>query len=175
MAKDSYVQKFGEIIVELEKLYGLEETNELGVRYLELDIDSVMSYENNLVMAASVEDKKRKNSEAGKYVVLIAYMKDRLEFYGKKKLNYSDYPRIDTVAECLLNFVDKETVSSQALNNLNKVIFVLQGVDKRFVQHKFGLGYRFIRLFLIMVLWENYCNASILARFIIDQIFVGEV
>lgn len=174
-AKDSYVQKLGEIVWELEQLYGLAETNDLGVQYVELEIGDVINYENSLIMSSSADAKKGRNFDAGKYTVLVAYINDRLNFYGKKKLNYSDYPRMDVVAQCLWRFLQKNTIDAQALNSLNKVIYVLQEVDSRFVQHKFGLGYRFLRMFIVFAMWGNYCNAGVLARFIIDQLIPGEV
>ena len=148
-AKDRYRQKLGEIIGQLEMLYGLGEQNELGVAYVELDIETIMEYENQLIMGLSTEDKKVRNLDAGKSIVLISYIKDRLEFYGRRKLDYSEYPRADVIAQCLLRF--------------NKL-----------VSHKFGLGYRYLRMFIVFALWGNYCNASVLAKFIINQLVLRE-
>lgn len=173
-AKDRYRQKLGEIIGQLEMLYGLGEQNELGVAYVELDIETIMEYENQLIMGLSTEDKKVRNLDAGKSIVLISYIKDRLEFYGRRKLDYSEYPRADVIAQCLLRFTEKDTISGDALNNLNMVVYILQEIDNKLVSHKFGLGYRYLRMFIVFALWGNYCNASVLAKFIINQLVLRE-
>lgn len=174
MANDRYLTKLAEIVSTLEDVYGLHDSNENGVKYIELDISDVIDYENRKVLNTSADDKKLKNIEAGKSTVLIAYIKDRLEFYGKRKLQYVGYPRTDVIAACLLKFICRETMTSRALNELNKVIFVLQEVDSKLVQHKFGLGYRFLRIFIVMALWGNYCNASVIARLVLNQLVLGE-
>lgn len=172
--KDGYRQKLGEIADKLEVTYGLAEQNELGIPYVELDIESVMLYQRSLIKNKSAEEKKNINSNAGKIIVLIAYVSDRLDFYKKRKLDYNRYPRIDTIARCLLPFVQKDTISSTSLAELNKIVHILRHVDEHLVSYRSGLGYRYLRLFTIISLWGNYCNASIIAKLIINQLTLRE-
>ena len=55
---------------------------------------------------------------------------------------------------------------------LNTIIKILDELDKKQVAVRVGLAYMFLRIFIVMVLHGNLCNASIVADFIINQFSV---
>lgn len=171
--KDSYIERLATIILASEEIYGLTATNGLGVPYSDLDVTEVVKLVGDGVVSLSKEEIYRRNVEVGKHMVLLAYLSTRLRFFGKVKLDYSVYPCMDVVANTLLSFTKKEMITQDILRELNKTVLVLSEVDYKFVNHRCGLGYRFLRLFLIMALYGSYCNASIIAVLILDQLITN--
>ena len=167
--KDSYILKLGEIASEIEKAYGLAEVNEMGLAYAKLDIEDVISHVSGELKKLPKEEVFKRNQSAGRAVVLAAYISGRLSFFGKVKLDYSEYPRMSVVAGILLAFTKKKTVTEYNYRQLNKIITVLAKVDQKFINHRFGLGYRYLRIFLLLILYGSYSNAGIIASFILDQ------
>jgi hypothetical protein len=112
------------------------------------------------------------NVSAGKSLVLLSYVSSRMKFFNKKRLDYSAYPYMKTVCKVLLNFTSSSTVNVDNVKLVNKIIVILSKIDERFVQYRYGLGYRYLRIFIIMILYGNYTNAAVVADFILNQIIV---
>lgn len=164
---DSYVQAIGEIVEASEKVYlgryGLSAKSNVV-----LAISTVSSRINEL----SNEEKVRMNEEVGKQIVLLSYLVFRLKYYHTKRLDFSMIPGMREVAEIALLFTERENVNSKNLRLVNKIVVALSKVDEVSMKARFGLGYRCLRLFMLLVLHGSFTNASIVATFILEQIEV---
>lgn len=173
MAADIYMEKLKETVTGLEELYGLMQNNADGIPYMRMDIEDVMEYVNSTVSGMPDTQRVAKNTQAGRSVVLLCYLNHRLKYFGKSRLDYSAYPRADVIAEVLRDFLKKVDVTEVSVRNMNKLITILASIDKSFAQHKMGLAYKYLRLFVIMVVYGNYGNAGVLADLIINQLILG--
>ena len=173
MASDIYMEKLKEIIGELERIYGLQQESSSGMLYIREDIGEVMKYVTTNVSRIQDRQRVEKNTEAGRQVVLLSYLNSRLRYYSKRKLDFKEYPRLDEIARILLLLIKKSSTNENSIRELNKIILIMENVDSEFIQYKMGLAYRFLRICLIMILFGNYCNAGIVADFIINQIMLG--
>ena len=112
------------------------------------------------------------NASAGRALVPLSYTRDRLDYYNKKRLDYSRYPGMLEVSSVLLKFTHVETVNEDSLRNINMIIEVLTEIDSRYMNFRGGLGYRYLRIFVVLAVFGNYFNAAIVARFILYQFVV---
>lgn len=172
--RDSYFNKLKEIADSLETVYELDKTNQLDVCYAKLDIKTVVNYASQCASTLSKEQLYERNSESGKYVVLLTYVIMRLEFYQKYELSYENYPYVDTIAEILLKFTRIDLLTREAMQDLNKIVAILKEIDSKFVKFRFSLSYRYLRLFIVMILHKNYWNASVIAKLLLAQMIVKE-
>lgn len=170
--KDNYLQKLDALATSMEELCGLLEEDTDGCRIYKKNIVSVMNYVNQKVLHLSNAERKSINIANGKLVVLVSYVSCRLTFYQKRRLDFSAFPFMDTVVSVLLQFNRKASITSDSLNDLNKIIYVLSCVDKSSVDLRVSLSYRFLRLVVIFILYGNYCNASVLISFILEQLCI---
>ena len=75
------------------------------------------------------------------------------------------------VAEILDKFQDKKNFN-KCVAQLNKIIQVLNALDTKSVKARSGLGYRYLRIFVVLVMYRSSCNAAIVASFILSQILM---
>lgn len=173
MASDTYVEKLKEVITNLENIYGLRETNTDGIPFVRTDIDEVLLETNKKVTVLSSTQRAERNAQAGRQSVLLHYLNHRLRFFNKIKLDFKEYPRTDEIAKILLQFLKKKTIGEDSIRDLNKIVIIMKSIDEKYVQYKMGLAYRYLRIFIVMVVHGNYCNAGIVADFILNQLMLG--
>ena len=92
----------------------------------------------------------------------------------KKRLDFSKYPGMRSAVRVLINFTKQKTVNMQTMRSLNKLIELLVIIENDYVQYRRGLAYRFIRLFIVLVLYGNFVNAAVVADFILNQLITKE-
>ena len=115
-----------------------------------------------------------RNLAASKSLVLLSYISIRLKYYNKKRLDFSKYPGMRSAVRVLINFTKQRTVNMQTMRSLNKLIELLVIIEDDYVQYRRGLAYRFIRLFIVLVLYGNFVNAAVVADFILNQLITKE-
>lgn len=170
MACDGYNAKLKECAVGIESLIGLADINPNTQNpYSQSGIVECADYVTKKIKSLSTSEVVAVNSEVGKYVVLLSYIGARLEFFGKAKFDFHVYPRVDAIAQVLLLFMKRSTIDERALSELNKIIMILGEVDKSYANFKTSLAYIYLRLFVMLALYGNYCNASMIAELLINQ------
>ena len=169
---DRYLSQLSKIIDDVEVAYDLQGKAGDTVRYCDLGMKELMTVLNTRVSTTSKEDIAVINANAARAVVPLLYVSDRLKYYNKKRLDYSKYPGMLQVSKVLLTFTRLSNISEQSLNDLNMIIEVLVQIDEQYMNYRGGLGYRYLRAFIIMALYGNYFNAAVIARFILDQFLV---
>lgn len=138
------------------------------------DIKEVVAEINHRVTTEGAEIIDSRNLAASKSLVLLSYISIRLKYYNKKRLDFSKYPGMRSAVRVLINFTKQRTVNMQTMRSLNKLIELLVIIEDDYVQYRRGLAYRFIRLFIVLVLYGNFVNAAVVADFILNQLITKE-
>lgn len=170
MDKDSYFVELCSIADEVEKAYSLQGTDNLKDK----EIDSVV---NVVMQKVKVLDKQTRftcNEKAGKQIVVLSYLSHRLQYYELRKLDYKQYPFKKKIAEILLLYCNRQSVDAAAISKVLDVVTVLKAMDTKSPKYKYSLGYRYLRILVVLILMGSYYNASIVATFVIEQMILQE-
>lgn len=109
--------------------------------------------------------------KALKSIVHLSYISHRMKFYKKIRLDYSKYPNMGQVSEILLIFTSKIT-KSEELKKINSIIVILSQIDAKTAKMRNAMGYRFLRIFVVILLNGNISHASVIADFILNQFII---
>lgn len=164
-AKDSYTSYLIKIVSELERIY------EVPVSGLENDIKSVIKVMDQNAVSAPSSVISEKNTEAGKQIVLLAYITARMSYFESVRLDFSMFPAMQEVADILNLYRDRKNFNRCA-RRMNEILKVLADADMHSAKARQGLGYRFLRMFVILVMYRNSCNASIVATMLLEQMIL---
>lgn len=167
---DTYLQVLANICKKVETCYGMRDSLNL----VNCDIKDVVKEINKRVPIENAESINEKNTTASKSLVMLSYVSVKLKYLNKKRLDFSKYPGMRSVARVLINFTRQKTVNMQAIRSVNKVIELLATIDTSYVQYRRGLAYRYLRLFIVFVLYGSFSNAAVVADFILNQIITKE-
>lgn len=162
---DPYIVALSKIIYSLEKIYGIKKHDSRGIDDIVSQIQSdVLNLDSDIIF--------QKNEEAGQHCVMLSYISRRLMYYGSQKLSYRNYPALLDIVDVLIKFLKASTVDVEAERELGKIITLIREIEKYKIGLRMGLSYRFLRLFVIMCLYQNKFNASIVSEFIISQLTI---
>lgn len=171
-SRDNYYNKLSEIADSIEEIYQLKQQNQLGVSYNKLGISTVIDYVRKQAEGMDSAQLGEYNLQVGRYTVLLAYLMERLSFFQKYEFSFESYPYLDIIADILIQFVRRNTITSDSLRQVNKIIEIMQDIDTKYVKFRFSLSYRYLRLFVLLILYRNYLNASIIAKMLLGQMIV---
>lgn len=171
--KDQYISVLGETVVKLETIYGMKNIVD-GTRVSDMSMRDIVQYYNDVIRAQSKEALTALNAKAGRELAILSYVSQRMTYFNKKRLDFSHYPNMKTVANVLIGFTNYKKISERTIRNINKIISLLVDIDEKYINYRNGLSYRYLRIFVIHVMFGNYCNASIIADFILHQFIIKE-
>lgn len=163
---DSYVKSLTEIAQSIESTYGITEIAKAAS-----DIASIINGVDKLVLSLDAKEIASRNEEVGKSIVLLSYLSFRLEYFESVRLDFGNFPVMQEVAEILDLFQNKKNFNRCAVQ-INKVIQVLDAVDSKSMKARSGLGYRYLRIFVVLVMYRSSCNAAVVAQFILKQLLM---
>ena len=170
---DAYIKMLSQIAMSLETTYGLHEVNpETGIEIADCDADVVVEYVRNDIRAHGNDVKRLKNKNAARDTILLSYVANRIEFFGYIKVDFKKYPALQEVARILLAFTGHKTVTTENKRAIGKSVALMTELDKKQVMERVGLAYKYLRIFVVMTLYGNAVDASIVADFIISQFVV---
>ena len=165
---DAYVKTLNKILDNLEEIYGLNSTIK-GVPLSHMNIRDVNKY----LLDKPKHENKELNGKAGKYIVELSYLGDRLEFFGYDKVDFGKYKFLESTLAILKSFSTSNNIRLLGKPNdprhFSKLLAVLQGVESDNPKFKTAVGYRLLRLFTILVYNNNIIDAGIVAKFILMQ------
>lgn len=162
---DNYTNALTDVLHSLEQIYGITElvsSSDTGIVSIVTAIDSNLR---NLPAA----EQAQQNVEAGKQVVLLSYLFFRLKYFKSDRLDFSTIPAMGQILKILEMFTEKKNFN-RCVGQVNQIIKALDKVDKESSKARYGLGYCYLRIFIVMVMYRNACNASIVANLLIQQI-----
>ena len=159
--KDQYISVLGETVVKLETVYGMKNAVD-GTRISDMSMRDIVQYYNDVIRTQSKEALVALNAKAGRELAILSYVSQRMTYFNKKRLDFSHYPNMKTVANVLIGFTNYKKISERTIRNINKIISLLVDIDEKFVNYRNGLSYRYLRI------------ASIIADFILHQFIIKE-
>ena len=167
--KDRYLSSLSEMLTKVEKVYAdaIGDTN-----LMNNNIENLVSIATNFLKSIEKDKVTKINKEVARQLALLPYLSFRLKLYNKKRLDFSRYPAMERLVKILLSFTDNKKIREFQFSQLNQVIMILQLVENKSINFKKGLAYRFLRLFILNVLFKGFCSAGIIADFILNQIIV---
>ena len=161
--QDVYTKALSTILNDLENVYGLKTVDKTGTRKLcDLDVEECL---------LQLQDSITHSTKALKSIVHLSYISHRMKFYKKIRLDYSKYPNMGQVSEILLIFTSKIT-KSEELKKINSIIVILSQIDAKTAKMRNAMGYRFLRIFVVILLNGNISHASVIADFILNQFII---
>lgn len=163
---DSYISAFSSSIKRLEECYGLRGDSKLHT----LKMAQFKPRFEQLLDGLSTEDLKQRNQSASTQFAIISYMDFRLKFYGITRLNFTRYKRINEIVRILLPFCNASRISMQNKLAVGELCLMLSEFDEEDATVMQTLSYMYLRIFIVLVLCENYCDASIIADLLLSQL-----
>ena len=137
--KDSYVSALSKIMLRVEDIYGLRHYVD-GQMLLNCSIVEVIKYYNNAIQTISKSQITDMNAKAGKELVLLSYLTQRMRYFNKKRLDFSKYPNMKVITKVLMSFMSAATLNEKSLRDINKIISLLSEIDNKYVIYRNGLA-----------------------------------
>lgn len=169
---DIYVSTLSKILISLEEVYGLREKNSANKIYADLGIMDVLEHTADTISNSEPDSISFRNQKASRDTILLSYVTSRMEYFDLVKLNYTKYPALQAIAKVLLRYTKASRVNKATTQDIGKIVVLLKELDDKQIQFHVGLAYRYLRMFVVLVLFRNYCDAAIVANLIITQFSV---
>lgn len=179
MDRQKGFQLLAKEILNLEACYGLRNviTCDDGVRrnLYDMDISYVVSFLKERVADFTDDELRKINIHANKSIIIIAFISQRLRYNNESEiLDFKMYPKLKFIAMLLFKFTNKKTVDNEALKSVNALIELLAQIDELYIEAKKCMSYKFLRMFILLILFDSYDSAGVLAELIISQMKKGE-
>lgn len=113
-------------------------------------------------------------SKSGYFLTTLCFIKSICSFKRISLLDFSEVPRVDALAQLLIPFLKRENITEEIELNINYVVQYLKVLESKNSNFLNSMSYRYLRLFVTLANARYFKLASIVADFIIDQIFIGE-
>lgn len=165
---DIYVSALSSILKGLEEIYSVKEIDPRNTMHF-------VELKKNLELQLKSMDKKdieKRNKDAGEKIVLLTYIIAKMKFYGYVRLTYNSYPSLAKIVPALVKFTQKSTITPEAYKEVTKIVILINEIDKRQVQLKTQLSYRYLRMFVILIINRNLAAAAVFADLILNQMVV---
>jgi hypothetical protein len=153
------------IIQELEKIYGINGD------LTKSPILEVKKKVTDDVKSLSKSELAKRNQEATTCIILLAYESNSMRFYNESRLTFNGFVELNKMAKILIQFTKRKTITKKSLNDVSKIIRLLDYVEKS-AKVRASLSYKYIRIFIVLLINSSTCNASIVADFILNQFVV---
>lgn len=161
---DAYSEQLGNVLCEAERIYGIV-TSE---KDMSCDVITVIHRIDSEVVTLQADEITRRNSEVGKQMVLLSYLLFRLSYFESVRLDFSKFPAMQEIANVLSLYRERKNFGRCAAQ-VNKIIKLLSEMDKSSAKLRLEMPYRYLRLFVVLVMYRNSCNASIVAELLLRQ------
>lgn len=172
MKQDIYAQALSQILNDLETVYGLKRMNEEGSSKLcDLDIDECLMQLKVILASSTKEQSEERDRKALKSIVHLSYVSSRMRFYRKVRLDYSKYPNMGEISSVLVLFTQR-IEDMESFRKINSIVVILNQIDQKTAKMRNAMGYRFLRIFVVILLSGNLSHASIVADFILNQFII---
>lgn len=113
-------------------------------------------------------------SKSGYFLTTLCFIKSICSFKRISLLDFSEVPRVDALAQLLIPFLKRENITEEIEDNVNYLVQYLKVLESKNSNFLNSMSYRYLRLFITLAYARYFKLASIVADFIIDQIFIGE-
>lgn len=168
---DQYFKTVSKILLKCEEILGVY-TSVGGETLENITINRFCPIFSQLV-------KDNKNSrelsiKSGSYLASLAYLDYVTNFENIKVLDFGVNTNLDILAGCLIPYNNIDNINKKTVKLSVSVIKFLSVMEKESPKAIRSLNYRCIRLFICFVYLHDYSHASIISRFLLDQIFLTQ-
>lgn len=111
--------------------------------------------------------------KCGEYLTSLCYLNSICNYSRISVLDFSNHLGTDKLANFLIPFGKKKNLNKKTLELTTSVVKYLLLLEKQSSSSVSSMCYRFIRLFVALVWRHDYASASIVSRFLLDQLFLG--
>jgi hypothetical protein len=170
---DQYIKILNEVCEGLEKVYGVAIVSETEKALLDEDIQVVLEEVKTQISEIGSKGVSERNSQAFDLISLLSHVMYRMDFFEYSKLSFKGFPHLEDIDRALKPFSTRKALNKESVKYVNLVVSVLDIIYRKYINLRFELQYRLLRIFTILVMYRNYAEASILANFILKQIRRG--
>lgn len=161
------------ILRRIENAIGLDVVVD-GVNIETADIDTFLKYLKKRRQSLSAGEELFKDTTTlQNQLATLSYVSAYASFHRVVVLDFSTHARVDFLATFLYPYLLRENIVKGVQKATLKIISYLQVLEQHHPNITRTMNYRYIRLFLYFVENGFLFNASILAKFLIDQIFIS--
>lgn len=115
--------------------------------------------------------KREKNKKASAKVASLLYIGYSMQFNGVVRLDFNDLAGQSDIRRYLIRYANVKGAKDSSKTDLNAILFLLDSFEKtRLIGIYEDVAYRLLRLFYILVLYDNLIDASVVASLILQQI-----
>ncbi|VYU45694.1 hypothetical protein [Clostridium paraputrificum] len=125
-------------------------------------------------MRRSKEEKRDACIKCGMYMASLTYINFKSNYRSTSVLDFSAHGRVDLLANLLIPFLKRKNVTSLVKDNIKSLVKYLELLEERNKDFIYSLSYRYIRLFIIFMIYGDYSHAGIVAELILNQLFISE-
>ncbi|WP_394863462.1 hypothetical protein [Paraclostridium bifermentans] len=161
--KENYNTYLSKAIISLEEIYDIIEIKDKPIKEV---FDRVL---HNVKVTNEIV-KNNKNVQSAAYIGHIQIIGNTLEYHRVSKVNFRAVPNLRRLVDTLSVYL-YSTVDVQARNRkLNVVLTIVQEMEYQSLNYHSKIAYRLLRVFCVMIMYGNYVEASVLAKFMLIQI-----
>lgn len=164
---DAYNEQLGKILCEVERIYGIART----AQNLQENITAVIGRVDSELVGLEASEVTRRNFEVGKQMVLLSYLVFRMSYFESIRLNFNQFPALQEIAKVLMLYRDRKNFN-RCVVQVNKVIKLLSEMDKMSAKLRLDMTYRYLRVFVVLIMYRNSCNSSIVAELLLSQMML---
>lgn len=110
----------------------------------------------------------------GDYLSSMCYCNNQFNFEREKVIPFKGYIRLDLLALILASLTSKEEIERNRNKCVIRLVNYLQVQEDRSLGVIRSLAYRLIRLTITLIINNDYVNAYMVSRLLLDQIFLNE-
>lgn len=116
-------------------------------------------------------NKREKNKKASAKIASLLYIGYSMQFNNVVRLDFNELTGESDIKRYLVKFVSVNSAIESKKTDLNAILFLLDSFEKsRMIGIFEDVAYRLLRLFYILVLYDNLIDASVVASLILQQI-----
>jgi hypothetical protein len=171
---DYYIKWLTDIIDELERIFGLSVTLE-GNKISELGMVEIADYVQKEISTKGRSIIEERNVASFNTIGFLAHLSMRMDFYGHMRLDLRNFPMKDKALVCLRSFTIEQKLTPKVKDSANIIATILDRIDKKHLDLRYSLGYRYLRIFIVLLLHSGYAHLSIVSKCLISQIERGNV
>ena len=136
-----------------------------------ISIEEFCSNYSKLIKEGSLDSSA--HVKCGEYLTSLCYLNAICNYSRISVLDYSNHLGTDKLANFLIPFGKKKNLNKKTLELTTSVVKYLLLLEKQSTSSVNSMAYRFIRLFVALVWRHDYASASIVSRFLLDQLFLS--
>lgn len=173
---DKYTSSLLKIVDQLEEVYGLtnKESTEEGVegrQIKELEIKEVNKYIKIALSHTNAKEKRQQNIKASGLMASVLYLEFLLHFNEELRISFKDHPGLGALIGLLSKFKTYDMCKDFKKVYLNAVLKSLQMYEETSMMRiNTQVSYKYLRMFYILVMYDNISDAAIIADMLLYQI-----